>query len=95
MIRWTPEATADFEGIRNYIQADNPAAAARQCEEILSSIQQLKPFTNLGKSTRVYTIRQLVIPRAPYIVFYRPEANAIVLIRILHGMMLIPKHLRK
>jgi len=95
VIRWTSEASDDFVAIHEHIALDNLAAAARQCKRIMDSIQQLRPFSELGKRTRVFTIRELVVPRTPYIVFYRPEQTDVVLIRIMHGSMLIPPSLRK
>jgi plasmid stabilization system protein ParE len=95
VIRWTAEASDDFVAIHEHIALDSLAAADRQCKLIMDSIRQLRPFSRLGKPTRVFTIRELAVPRTPYIVFYRPEQTAIVLIRIMHGSMLIPPSLRK
>jgi plasmid stabilization system protein ParE len=44
VIRWTTEASDDFEAIRTYIEADNTVAAQWQSDLILRAINQLESF---------------------------------------------------
>ena len=92
-MRWTPEAFDDFESIRDFIAEDSVAAAVRQCERISESIDQLSRFAESGRKSRTKGIRQLFVPRTPYIIFYRIHSNTIELIRIMHGAQRIPKKL--
>ena len=95
MIRWTTEASSDLETIREFIAADNPSAAARQCDLILEAVDQIDTFPNSGRQSIVPKLRQLSVPHTPYIIFYRLFPNATVLIGILHGAMRRPKRLRR
>lgn len=89
------DAANDFAAIREYIEADNPAAAIRQSNLILSAIDQLENYPRSGKKTEFGMLRQLVVPQTPYSVFYRLRPEAVVLAGIVHGAMRRPKHLRK
>jgi plasmid stabilization system protein ParE len=87
VIRWTEEASADFLGLHEHIAQDNPAAADRQCERIMSAVAQLQNFPHSGKRTRQRNIFALPVPRTPYVIQYRIDENAIILLSVLHGAM--------
>jgi len=95
MIRWTKEAADDFEAIRDYIEADNPAAAIRQSDLILDAIDQLKGFPISGRNTKSPRLRELVVPQTPYIIGYRLRPEAVIIAGIRHGARRIPRHLRR
>ena len=84
-ISWTPIALRDLAAIRDYIAAEHPHAAARQIAAIRSSVSRLSEFPYMGRNGRRAGTRELVVPRTPYIVAYRLEADAVVLLRVLHG----------
>jgi toxin ParE1/3/4 len=48
-------------------------------------VDQLAPHPNLGRLGRVLGTRELVVARTPYIVAYRIEEAAVVVLRVLHG----------
>ncbi len=43
-IRWSPEAAADFAGIIEYIQQQNPSAALRVGQSMYDSVNSLESF---------------------------------------------------
>jgi len=93
MIMWTPDASDDFESIRDFISGDSIAAAVRQCDLISQSIDQLSRFAESGRKSKVRNIRQLAVPRTPYIIFYKIHSNTVIVMRIMHGAMRIPRNL--
>ena len=84
-IEWTGEAELNALDIADHISIDSPAAALAQIREIRSQVEELARHPNLGRLGRVPGTRELVVARTPYIVAYRIEDVAVVVIRILHG----------
>jgi toxin ParE1/3/4 len=84
-VEWTGEAELNALDIADHIVIDSPSAALAQISEIRTQVDQLAHHPNLGRLGRVPGTRELVIARTPYIVAYRIEDVAVVVIRILHG----------
>jgi toxin ParE1/3/4 len=95
---WTEPANADFFGIVEWLNARNPAAAARVGRRILDDVEHLANFPYLGKPGRSPDTRELGVSRYPYLIVYAVEHDttvseqpqAIVILRVLHGAMLWP-----
>jgi addiction module RelE/StbE family toxin len=84
-IRWSPEAAADFAGIVDYIQQQNPSAADRVCHSTYDSVNSLESFPNRGRPGRIDGTRELVLAPLPFIVVYRVTIDAVEIARVLHG----------
>jgi toxin ParE1/3/4 len=85
VIRWTPEAVSNLEGILLYIAEDKPEAAQETATEIYRRIEALLTFPNRGRAGREPGTRELVMSPLPYIAVYRVEQAAIQILRIWHG----------
>lgn len=89
--RFSPRATRDLEGIRNFIAKDDPDAAERVRETILDTADLLAKHPELGRrihgaTARHQNIRWVVVPRfRNYLVFYRPFQDTIMVVRVLHA----------
>jgi addiction module RelE/StbE family toxin len=84
-LRWTRLAERDLDEIADYIEADNPAAAARVVLEIIDQVESLLPeHPAIGRPGRVPGTRELVIGGLPYIVAYRVRDSELELLRVLH-----------
>jgi toxin ParE1/3/4 len=84
-IEWTPLAESEAREIHRYIAEDSVAAADRQLDLLLESIQGLSRFPAKGRTGRVHGTRELVVPGTPYIVVYRLVDTTIQILSILHG----------
>ncbi len=84
-IRWSPEAAADFAGIIEYIQQQNPSAALRVGPSLYDSVSSLESFPNRGRPGRIDGTRELVLAPLPFIVVYRVTRDAVEIVRLLHG----------
>jgi toxin ParE1/3/4 len=83
---WSPEAIADLEAVRVYIEQDDPAAARRVALHIIHNVEALLPHhPEMGRPGRVPGTRELVIPRTPFIVPYRLQGSRIQILRVFHG----------
>jgi toxin ParE1/3/4 len=89
-LRWSEFASADREGIFDYLVERNPGAALMVDERIEESIERLLQFPEIGRTGRVSGTRELVISDTPYIAAYRIKDQEITVLRVLHGARLWP-----
>jgi addiction module RelE/StbE family toxin len=82
---WSIQATADVRRIREHIVRDAPGSAAVVMARIRSAIESLEQFPYSGRPSRTPNVRELIVPRTPYIVRYRVESEVIRVMRVLHG----------
>ncbi|MGA9527821.1 MAG: type II toxin-antitoxin system RelE/ParE family toxin [Terriglobales bacterium] len=68
-----------------YINRDNPHAAAISVAAIVKAIEALERFPSLGRPGRIPGTRELVIPGTPYIVPYRVRGDIVQVIRFFHA----------
>lgn len=87
-IVFSPKASEDLDGIKNYIEKElkSPIAANNRILEILDAIDKLALFPELGPSLKrkIASLAQYrYLPVANSIVFYRIEDDKVMIIRIL------------
>ena len=70
LVIWRPEAMADLEAARDYIAQDNPTAAERLFDRIMTAVDTLQDLPFVGRPGCVPGTRELVVSRTPYIVAY-------------------------
>jgi toxin ParE1/3/4 len=84
-IVWLKRALVNIEEIhRYYLEEDSAKVASSLITLILKSIQQLRKFSALGRFGKVKGTRELIIPKAQYIVVYREKNLRVEIIRVLH-----------
>lgn len=84
-VEWLPQATRNLDAQLAYISERNPAAAIDIGDAIESSVSRLANFPESGRPGRVPGTRELVVTGTPFIVVYRIEPTALVILRVLHG----------
>ena len=90
-VRWTDPAQTDLLEILGYIAHDNPAAARRVGQRLLSAVRALAEQPRRGRPGRVAGTRELVIPGLPYIAIYRVHepsrslTGEVEVLRVVHG----------
>ncbi len=80
-------AVADLEDILDWIARDSPRVADAVVSRILTSVERLGTFPEMGRIGRDPGTREWVVPGLPYIAVYelRPEDESLVVIAIFHG----------
>jgi len=84
-IRWTLQAVADLEHIKDYLEEHNPQFAQSTVLELYETILSLKASPHRGRLGRVVGTRELVFTRLPYIVAYRIKEQIVEVLHIFHG----------
>jgi toxin ParE1/3/4 len=74
----------------NYIARNDPIAARNTVQRIQAAVDQLAQYPNLGRSGRVRLTRELIVGGTPWIIVYRIRADAVEIIRVLHGAQMWP-----
>lgn len=92
-IVWSPRAIGHLADLRLQIARDHPAAAVRLGEALLSAVERLGQFPNLGRGGRVSGTREWVVPGTPYVIPYRLRGNRLEVIAVFHGRQRWPKRL--
>lgn len=69
---WTIPALNDLDQIQDFIAQDSPLAAFTLTGDVLELADKLLPANPMiGRQGRVAGTRELIVPKAPYIVVYR------------------------
>jgi len=92
-LRITPKAYSDLEGILEYLEPRNPAAAEGLVERILDVTRGLEEMPERGRPGRVSGTRELVVTATNYLVAYRIHDESIEVLRVLHGRQRWPRRL--
>jgi plasmid stabilization system protein ParE len=96
--QFTPQATADLDGIWWFIAMDSIEAADRVETEIIATCYRLAKSPLIGSKRPDVTplpVRFWALPRYPnYAIVYRPRAKPLEVIAILHGKQNLNKVLR-
>jgi toxin ParE1/3/4 len=81
-----PEAARDITEIWEYIAQDNPLAARRVREEILSRIRAVVPFPHSGHKRPDLTGRPLrFLLVREYLIAYAPDEKPLWVVAVMHG----------
>lgn len=88
-VQWLDIAQNDLLSIVVYIAADNPEAALALKDEIRHKVNGLKTLPRSYKLGRVEGTREMVI-RGNYIVVYKEEGAAVLILRVLHAARVWP-----
>lgn len=83
-IRWTLRALRRLDEIGEYIQKDNPDAAARVVARIVSAVDILADLPATGRAGRIKGTREVVLADIPYIIPYRVNQD-IEIITVMHA----------
>jgi addiction module RelE/StbE family toxin len=85
-IIWSLQAQNDLAEIRAYICAENPSAAARVAQQILTAANNLRTTPAMGSFDETVQERRLVISGLPYFISYAVDSNegSIKISRIYH-----------
>ncbi len=92
-IVWTAPALLDLASARDYIARANPRVTDRQIQRVLSAVESLIRFPEVGRPGRRIGTRELVVGQTPYLVPYRLNDEVIEILRVLHGRQRWPEAL--
>lgn len=78
-------ARTDLEHIRDWLSREAPPqVAAEQLSRISAALRYLKDFPKIAP-LETGTVRRKHVGQAPYLVFYRIQADGLVILRIRHN----------
>ena len=81
--RFTKSAAKDLLQIADYISDDDPTAAERVVDEIVSAIENLVEFPEMGRIREdLADRRHRVWPVGRHLIFYRPGTQPLEIVRI-------------
>ncbi|MDP1658017.1 MAG: type II toxin-antitoxin system RelE/ParE family toxin [Methylotenera sp.] len=92
-VKWLIRALQNLDDEAAYIAQENPQAASTLVSQVISSVNQLSNFPNLGRTGRVFGTRELVITGLPYIIPYRVKDEVVEILRVFHTSRKWPRSL--
>ncbi|HZR60045.1 MAG TPA: type II toxin-antitoxin system RelE/ParE family toxin [Xanthobacteraceae bacterium] len=81
---YAPRALRDLQGISAYLVERSPAGASNVLAGIRSSINTLSYFPEIGPLVDDAGHRRMSVPRYPYVIFYRIDADDLFILHIRH-----------
>lgn len=84
-VEWLPAAERDREGQIASVGARDPRAAIGMGDAVETAVRRLADHPHIGRPGRVAGTREVVVTGTPYVVAYRVEREAVVILRLLHG----------
>ncbi|MEH0195374.1 type II toxin-antitoxin system RelE/ParE family toxin [Caulobacter sp. CCNWLY153] len=81
---WTAEAVDNLDSIFTYVASFNASAAARLAQRLHAAANSLDANPERGRPIPK-GLRELAVI-APYLIRYRITENAVIILRIRHGM---------
>lgn len=84
-VRRTPRARLDLVDIWRFIADDSEAAADRMLDRIDSAAHMLADHPEAGRARPELLAGIRSFPVGAYVLFYRPDADGILLVRVLSG----------
>lgn len=83
---WTKSALNNLDEIADYIALDKPSAANNLVTKILTNVDNLEQYPDLGRNPPEFNktkFRELVIP--PCRVFYSLEGNEVYIVHVMRS----------
>jgi len=84
-VRWTLEAAADLEQIKDYLEEHNPRLAQSTVVELYQTIRSLKSMSHRGRIGSAEGTRELILTRLPFVVIYRIAYATVEVLHIYHS----------
>ncbi len=84
-LRYTRAALADLAAILDHIAARSPQGAARVHRRLRAVAEVLREHPAIGRKTDDPVIRRAVASPYPYLIFYEPTPDAIVVHAVRHA----------
>jgi toxin ParE1/3/4 len=84
-VEWLLVAARDRENQLTYVGERNPRAAIEIGDAVEAAVRRLLDHPRVGRLGRVHGTRELVVGGTPYLIIYRVESDAVVILRLLHG----------
>ena len=89
-LTWSPRAAAHLEGICEYIGEDSPVYARIFAKRVMAIVLEIPRFPRSGRVVPEYDdedLREKLM--ADYRIVYRIRRNAVEIVAICHGAMLL------
>lgn len=84
-LRYTPEALSELDAVLDSIALQSPQGARRVQSRIQAAISLLLEYPKSGLATDSAPMRRIVARPYPYLVFYEPSNDEIVIVGIRHA----------
>jgi plasmid stabilization system protein ParE len=83
-VRLTKVAETDLSAAVDYARAEGPGRAARLADGVEAALAHLAAWPSSGRPGKLAGTREYLFPTLPFLMPYRVEDGALVVLRFLH-----------
>lgn len=87
---WLPKARDQRSRQLEFLLRHNPALGIKMGDAIAKTVARVAADPNLSRTGRIAGARELLVPGTPFLLVYRIEETAIVILRLLHNSRRFP-----
>mgnify|MGYP001209322363 CR=1 FL=1 len=84
IVQLSARAKAELDAALAYLTAESPSAAERLARHMEAALISLTQMPNRGRPGVVDGTRELVVPKAPYVIVYVTLEDRVLVARIRH-----------
>lgn len=92
-VKWTRRAVRWLDQIGAYIARDNPDAASRVVDRIITLAELLAITPAMGQPGRIRDTRELVVRDYRYVIAYRVTGDSVDILTVIHTAQMWPENL--
>ncbi len=90
-VKLTPRAQRDIEEILEYLRARSSQGVESVAHRLLDIFRVLQDQPKAGSLSRTRRVRRYTLAPFPYVIYYRAEADLVLIVGVRHGARQIPK----
>lgn len=83
-VRWSRAALADLREIRAWLSTFPNAKPQQTIARVRAAADALAILGDVGRPSGVEKLRELSVQRAPYVLVFREDADAFVIVAVFH-----------
>jgi len=84
-VQWSESAARDFTAAMGYLRAKSPSGARRVGERIMAAARLLEQFPEMAPVSRHRSLRQLAVPKTPYLMIYSVGEDVVEIRAVIHA----------
>jgi plasmid stabilization system protein ParE len=90
-VKLTSRAQRDIEAIFDYLRPRSPQGTQGVAQRLFEILQLLADQPHAGALSKTRRVRRYTLAPFPYVIYYRAEADFVLILGVRHGARRVPK----
>jgi toxin ParE1/3/4 len=83
-VRWRAKALADLQSVHDWLTTVENAKPKQTIARIRAAARSMQRLGDIGRPSRIESVRELSVRNAPYVIVYRVDGDTIDILAIYH-----------